>query len=87
MTTKEKLIKKLMKLGLFENQAKEIMELAIPELNKIVPEYQITWNSPAEGYLEVFYNIMMVTIKRVALEWLKENKPEAWCIPMFEPIK
>jgi hypothetical protein len=83
MTTREKLITMVMRLGMFESQAIEVVDLAIPELDKIVPEYQMTWNLPSEGYPDILYNLMMVTVKPIGLKWLEENKPEAWCKLMF----
>lgn len=84
MTTKEKLIQILIDNGLFESQAEEVMEIAIPELNSLIENYSITWNRPSEEYPDVIYNILFNSMKPTVLKWIEENKPQAWFKPMFQ---
>lgn len=39
MTTKEKLEEMLVHNGMFDTQAKKVMDIAIPELNNILDDY------------------------------------------------
>ena len=70
--------------GMFENEAKEVLELAIPKVEEMVPGYNITWDRPKNEYPEAIYTIMWNVIKEVALEWIEENAPEAWYKAMFQ---
>lgn len=83
MTTKEKLIKSLVNKGMSESQAKEVIELAIPEINKLSNDYSITWERPFEEYPEIMYHLWWMIIKPIALKWIDENKPMAWFREMF----
>jgi len=78
MTVREKLESMLIENGMFETQAKEVMEIAIPELNELVENYQITFNRPSSEYPNVIYNILFLAVKPIALKWIDENKPMAW---------
>lgn len=83
MTVKEKLEGMLIQNGMFESQAKEVMELSIPELNTLLGDYKITFNTLASEYPNVIYDILFLSIKPIALKWIEANKPEAWFKPMF----
>jgi hypothetical protein len=83
MTTREKLEQMLVSNGMFESQAKEVMEISIPELNNLVEDYQITFDRPASEYPNVIYNILFLAIKPIALKWIEEKMPMAWYKPMF----
>lgn len=83
MTTKEKLQSMLVNNGMFESQAKEVMEIAIPELNDLVEDYSITFNGSASQYPNVIYDILFLAIKPIALKWIEEKMPMAWYKPMF----
>ncbi len=83
MTTREKLQGMLVNNGMFESQAKEVMEIAMPELNNLVEDYQITFDRPASEYPSVIYNILFLAIKPIALKWIEEKIPMAWYKPMF----
>ena len=84
MTVKRRLESSLENMGMFTSQAEEVIKLAIPELNKVIPDYSITWDSPYTDYPDTLYMVMMVTIKPIALKWIEKNAPEAWFKPMFE---
>jgi hypothetical protein len=87
MTTRQKFEQMLYDMGIFETQAKEIMDFAIEEIDLLrTPEdpYQITWNRPASEYPEAFYNVVFgVKIKPQVFAWANENMPMAWWKPMF----
>ena len=84
MTTRGKLEEMLVEMGMFEEQAVEVLDLAIPKMDEIAADYDITWNSPADGYPQVMYNMWFSSVKKVAKEWIAKNKPQAWYRPMFE---
>lgn len=83
MTTREKLKKVLTDNGMFPEQAEEVLARAIPEIEKLTPNYQITWDSPAEEYPNAVYVTMWLTLKPIALAWIDEKLPRAWFRPMF----
>ena len=84
MTTKEKLKAMLTERGMFDDQADEVLKEAIPQIESLAPDHRYTWDSPASGYPDVFYNAMWITLRKVAQKWIKDNMPEAWFLPMFE---
>jgi len=83
MTVKEKLINMLVEYGMFEEQAKEVIELAIPKLNELADDYVITYDAPDDQYPTGVYTVWFISIKKIALQWIDENKPEAWYREMF----
>lgn len=83
LTTRQKFEKMLFERGMFEAQASKVMDLAIPKLQELVVEYQITWDKPANKYPEAFYNVAFITVKEAALEWIDTNLPRAWFRAMF----
>ena len=80
MTVKEKLISLLVAKGLFHSQAEEIVVLTIPQISD---ENVIDYNSPATDYPDSFYTVYLCCMKPIALKWIDDNKPEAWCRAMF----
>ena len=83
MTVTSKLINMLVQMGVFEQHATQIVELAKPELNKVVNDYTITFNAPSQSYPDVCYNLWIELIKPTALKWIDENLPQAWYRQMF----
>ena len=83
MNTREKFEFILVENGMFPEQAKKVMDVAIPEINAS-NEYQITWDRPEQEYPEVFYSsVWVIQLKVIALKWIDENIPRAWYRPMF----
>jgi len=85
MTTREKLFKMLTDNGVLDSQAEAIMKLATPEIEKLVPDYHITWDRPAEEYPDTMYALWYMTMKPIAFDWLDKNCPKAWFNPVFAP--
>lgn len=83
MTVREKLESMLIANGMFENQAKEVIELSIPKLNELADHYTITFESQSNQYPDMIYNLWYITIKPIALKWIDDNKPMAWFREMF----
>lgn len=84
MNTRQKFEKMLFERGMFEDQAKEVMDLAIPVCDSQVPYYKITWDRPADEYPEPFYSIVFLSIKPVALKYIEDNIPNAWFKAIFQ---
>ena len=42
------------------------------------------WLEDVNGYPEMIRSVLWLSAKRVALEWITENKPEAFYRPLFE---
>lgn len=83
MTVRGKLENMLVLNGMFESQAKEVIELSIPKLNELDKDYTITFDSSSNSYPDVIYQLWFMTIKPIALEWIDKNKPMAWYRGMF----
>ncbi len=84
MTTRDKLKNLLIDNGMFEGDAETVLTIAIPEIEKLVPNYRITWDRPAEEYPTTMYSMWWMTTKPIALKWINENQPNAWFKVMFE---
>lgn len=84
MTTREKLEDMLINCGMFDSQAKEVIDISIPELDEVAGNYRITFDRPANEYPEPIFDILFLHIKPIALKWIKQNKPEAWFKGVFE---
>ncbi len=97
MTTKNRLIGNLIDCGMHQSQAEQVIELAIPVLDKQAHEingfhgvtfepknpYQINWDAPSFHYPDGLYAVWFMSIKPIALKWIDENKPQAWFREMF----
>lgn len=83
MTVEEKLEDILVSNGMFESQAKEVLELSKPKLIELADGYDITFESPSRDYPDVIYSIWFAAMKPIALKWIDDNKPEAWFREMF----
>jgi hypothetical protein len=83
MTVREKLESMLVANGMFEKQAKEVIELSIQKLNELADDYKITFENPSNQYPDMIYNLWYITIKQIALKWIDDNKPMAWFREMF----
>lgn len=83
MTTREKLEGMLVANGMSESQAKEVMDIAIPQLNEIVEDYSITWDRDSFEYPSITYPILFQSIKPIALTYIEDKCPNAWFRPMF----
>lgn len=84
MSTRERFEKMLYDHGMFPDQAKQVMSVAVPEMDAILPDYRITWDRPAEEYPEPFYTSGWLTVRKIAAKWIEENCPKAWFRPMFD---
>ena len=84
MTTRQVLRKMLTDKGMLDRQADAVLAKAIPEIERLSPDYQITWDRPASEYPDALYNAMLETLCDVARKWIEKNAPQAWFRPMFD---
>lgn len=77
-TVEAKFIEMLCAMGMFETQAEKVMNIAKPQLDDIIKDYHITWDALSYSYPEPVYNVLMLSVKPIALEWIEKNIPEAW---------
>jgi hypothetical protein len=82
-TVKEKIIRLITEKGVSDNDAKKIFEEAKEIINNKIPEYKITWDSPADQYPNSLYNLWFIYINRVAIAWIDKTCPQAWFRSMF----
>lgn len=80
MTVREKIIKTLEGMGMFNSQAEAVLKLAIAEIDSNTP---INWNDTHNAYPPIIYGMVLGIIKPIALKWIDENKPQAWYREMF----
>ena len=69
--------------GMFEEQAKEVVELTIPKIDA-QDDYKTTWDRPANEYPDSLYAVMFLYVKETAKKWIEQNIPQAWFKPMFD---
>ena len=83
MTFEEKAKELMISYGMFDTQADAVIALCKEKGEDEFPGMRDRWRDDIEGYPEMLFPAIWNSIKRVALEWLEENKPEAWFKPMF----
>lgn len=83
MTTRQKFEKMLFQNGMFEEQARKVMDQAIPVIEAISPDYRMTWDRPADEYPDAIYSVLWPTVRKEALKWIDTNIPKAWFRGMF----
>lgn len=75
MTLKEFMTKMLTDRGMSDDEAKSIMEEAIPDIEHRLPLYNPTWERPTDEYPELLTRILWVEIQKIASDWLIRNQP------------
>jgi hypothetical protein len=76
-TTKQRFANMLMKLGMSDNQAKSVLDEAIPIIEKNCERHAIAWDNPETQYINAFYFTMWLELRKLALNWINNNVPEA----------
>lgn len=84
MTVQGKLMTMLEKMGMSTSQALEVMKVAKPTIDDLVSDYKISFTNSSDAYPNAIYNTLIMLIKPIALQWIEENKPQAWFKPMFQ---
>ncbi len=70
--------------GMTNKQVNQLMESIMKsELNEKL-DMTGRWNDKTSDYPSAMISYLTGIIGHEAFNWLKENYPEAWCIPLFE---
>lgn len=83
MTVKDKLKEMLTSRGMFDTQADNVLQEAIPNIEALTPDYKISWDDSAAAYPAPLYAVMWLPLRDAALKWIDANLPQAWFRPMF----
>ena len=67
--------------GMFDSQAKEVIEAA--KIDDICEAMKDRWHSDVSGYPAMMTTVFWLSVKTVAAKWIEENAPDAWFKPMF----
>jgi hypothetical protein len=62
--------------GFFENQAEQVFEVV--KNAKENESMAGRWDDNIDDYPEVMARVVLLTTRRLALEWIDENAPRAW---------
>jgi hypothetical protein len=81
MTIREKLEKQLFENGLFEKDASEVVKHF--ENSKLGEPMKGRMDEDASTYPAPLFNILWVSIKAAAVEWIDANCPQNWARAMF----
>ena len=79
-TVHTEMINYLIANGMSNDQANSV----ITQTKKEMQGTFNNWGSQLDGYSIQLQNLIKLSVKQIALEWLNKNKPFAWFKPMFE---
>jgi hypothetical protein len=82
MTFQETIKEKLIQCGLAEHEAEKVIEATIND-SAFTNNFMHRWNDQTDGYPPMILNLIWLSVKRVALEWIDVNCPQAWFKPLF----
>ena len=77
MTTREKFEKVLSDQGMWPEQAKDVMDIAIPVIDSRY-DHKMAWGMTADGYPNKLYAALFFTIRPIALKYIDDNMPNAF---------
>ena len=80
MTVQTEMKKYLTSNGMSDSQAESV----ITETKKEMSGTFNNWDSQIDAYSNQLQNLIKLSVKQTALQWLNKNKPMAWFKPMFE---
>lgn len=85
MTFKEKAVQLLFEHGMFQDQAEEVVRRAIEDSDKtlVALPMQGRWDDDIAGHPPVVVNLLWLSLKSIALEYIDETCPKAWFRPLF----
>jgi len=84
MRVKEKLVSMLYDRGMAEQDALQVVEQFMIEIERSVPSCKPDWGEMEKIYPNEVYAAWWVILKRVAKGWIAENCPDAWYKEVFE---
>ncbi len=82
MTVRKKFETILTSRGMWPEQARETMDIAIPVIDG-KDDYKITWNRPSNEYPNELYAVLFLTIRPIALQYIDDNMLDAFFRDMF----
>jgi len=82
MTIEQKLKAMLVENGMFDDWAQTVLDIV--KSKKANDAMSGCWNDDVEGYPEQLLAVLWFGVRHTTLEWLNENHPQAWFLPMFE---
>lgn len=83
MTVRDKLEDMLVGHGLWPDEAKTVTDKVVTEPAAEV--MRTRWTEPAGGYPPQLFNVIFMTARRCAIEYLKANKPKHFALLVLEP--
>jgi hypothetical protein len=87
MNFAEKMIELMVANGMFESQAKEVMQGIMKDHDFGGGSMVNRWDDNIDGYSDVMVHVIWTSVKDEALEWIELNAPQAWFKPMFFSIE
>ena len=82
MTIKAEMKRRLYESGLFEKDCNAIIEEA--KKVEILDSMKDRWDDEKGGYIPLVIDTIWISVKRVALEYINKNMPDAWFKSVFE---
>ena len=81
MSIRDWMQKQLVDRGLYDTEANEVIRFAIED--GALQGLKERVGDDIEGYPAQLLSVVSSSIMRSAHDWLKENKPLHWALPMF----
>lgn len=79
MTVEQFIYDYLFGFGILDKDVKAIIE----EAKKSELLNDLHWSDPKEGYPDVLFPTVILTIREIALKYIDEHMPKAWYRPFF----
>lgn len=76
----DEMLEQLKKRGMFEEQAKEVLEVYMLKDQSM----EGRWTDETDGYPPIMKAIVWASLKKDAYEWIEKNCPDAWFKPIFQ---
>lgn len=83
----DRIINMIVRSGMTEIQAREVLDLAIPKLNNFIQKYNIMFSAPDASFPDVVYTLFFEYLKPTALAWIDKNIPGALFRDQFKEIQ
>lgn len=80
MTVEAAMTNYLISNGMSDNQSESVID----ETKKEMSGTFNNWDSEIDAYSNQLQNLIKLSVKQTALDWLNKNKPMAWFKTMFE---
>ncbi len=81
MTFNELVLNYLEKNCMAKSQAQSVIKMM--KESKASEDMERRWNDNVEDYPVVMQKVIIMTLRRTAVDWIDENLPQAWFRPLF----